>query len=159
MPSFPIRGPQLTHPGRNYHHILSTFALASLQASPASRYRRSHRGRSPRAFSDGTHSRLHQDNLPGRIDADSDPCRQPRFSVVPLPGRSLVQNWRIALSVGALGMVLPFGLGAAVAYGLYHQFRTESGLVPISFGTYLLFIGVAMAITVSSNEIRPVFQS
>ncbi|KAI4241349.1 MAG: hypothetical protein LQ352_007469 [Teloschistes flavicans] len=61
--------------------------------------------------------------------------------------RLLVSNWRIALSVGAAGMALPFGLGCAIAYGLYHQFRTESGLVPISFGTYMLFVGVAMAIT------------
>ena len=45
-------------------------------------------------------------------------------------------------------MALPFGLGCAIAYGLYHQFRDEKGLVPISIGTYLLFIGVAMAITV-----------
>ena len=62
--------------------------------------------------------------------------------------RLLIRNWRIALSVGAAGMVLPFGLGCAIAYGLYHQFRDDKGLVPISLGTYLLFIGVAMAITV-----------
>lgn len=61
--------------------------------------------------------------------------------------RLLVRNWRIALSVGAAGMALPFGLGCAIAYGLYHQFRDDKGLVPISLGTYLLFIGVAMAIT------------
>ena len=62
--------------------------------------------------------------------------------------RLLVSNWRIALSVGAAGMALPFGLGWAIAYGLYHQFREESNIVPISFGTYALFVGVAMAITV-----------
>ena len=62
--------------------------------------------------------------------------------------RLLMGNWRIALSVGAAGMALPFGLGLAIAYGLYHQFRDDSGLVPISFGTYMLFVGVAMAITV-----------
>ncbi len=62
--------------------------------------------------------------------------------------RLLVGNWRIALSVGAAGMVLPFGLGLAIAYGLYHQFREDSGLIPINFGTYMLFVGVAMAITV-----------
>ncbi|KAL8736536.1 MAG: hypothetical protein Q9181_002407 [Wetmoreana brouardii] len=61
--------------------------------------------------------------------------------------RLLLSNWRIALSVGAAGMALPFGLGCAIAYGLYHQFREDAGLVPISFGTYMLFIGVAMAIT------------
>lgn len=62
--------------------------------------------------------------------------------------RFLVSNWRIALSVGALGMAIPFGLGAGIAYGLYHEFRDDPGLAPISFGVYLLFIGVAMAITV-----------
>lgn len=63
--------------------------------------------------------------------------------------RLLVSNWRIALMVGAAGMALPFGLGCAIAYGLYHQFRNDPGLVPIGFGTYMLFVGVAMAITVS----------
>lgn len=56
-------------------------------------------------------------------------------------------NWRVALSVGFAGMALPFGLGFAIAYGLYNEFRTESGLKDISFGTYGLFIGTAMAIT------------
>lgn len=62
--------------------------------------------------------------------------------------RFLMSNWRVALSVGAAGMALPFGLGCAIAVGLYNQFKDEPGLVPISFGTYTLFIGVAMAITV-----------
>lgn len=62
--------------------------------------------------------------------------------------RFLVSNWRVALSVGAGGMALPFGLGAALSWGLYHQFATEPGTVPVGFGVYMLFIGVAMAITV-----------
>lgn len=61
--------------------------------------------------------------------------------------RFMASNWRVAVSVGAAGMLLPFGLGCGIAYGLYHQFREESGIAPISFGTYLLFIGIAMAIT------------
>ncbi|KAF2771038.1 hypothetical protein EJ03DRAFT_325837 [Teratosphaeria nubilosa] len=61
--------------------------------------------------------------------------------------RYFVSNWRVALSVGTLGMALPFGLGWAVAYGLYHQFHGEAGTTPIQFATYALFIGVAMAIT------------
>ncbi len=64
-----------------------------------------------------------------------------------------MKNWKISLSVGAAGMALPFGLGCAVAYGLYHEFREEAGLVPISFGTYMLFVGVAMAITVSQDHL------
>ncbi|CEN62205.1 Putative Potassium ion/proton antiporter (Eurofung) [Aspergillus calidoustus] len=61
--------------------------------------------------------------------------------------RFLVSNWRIAGSVSAAGMILPFGLGGAVSYGLYHEFRDEPGIKHIEFGTYLLFIGIAMAIT------------
>ncbi|KAI9376794.1 Sodium/hydrogen exchanger family-domain-containing protein [Aspergillus egyptiacus] len=61
--------------------------------------------------------------------------------------RFLVSNWRVACSVSATGMILPFGLGAAVSYGLYHEFRDDEGIKPINFGTYLLFIGIAMAIT------------
>lgn len=44
-------------------------------------------------------------------------------------------------------MALPFGLGCAIAYGLYNEFRDEPGTEPVAFGTYVLFIGVAMAIT------------
>jgi Kef-type K+ transport system membrane component KefB len=62
--------------------------------------------------------------------------------------RFLMSNWRPALSVGALGMAFPFGLGCAISWGLYHEFRDEPGTVPIGLGTYMLFIGVAMAITV-----------
>lgn len=62
--------------------------------------------------------------------------------------RYLASNWRVAVSVGLAGMAIPFGLGCAVAWGLYNQFKDEPGTVAISFGTYMLFIGVAMAITV-----------
>jgi Kef-type K+ transport system membrane component KefB len=61
--------------------------------------------------------------------------------------RLFMSNWRIALSVGLAGMLLPFGLGCAIAYGLYHQFRLDAGIVPISFGVYMLFIGTALSIT------------
>ena len=66
--------------------------------------------------------------------------------------RFLASNWRIALSVGAGGMALPFGLGCAIAYGLFHEFHGEAGTKPINFGVYMLFIGVAMAITVSQRS-------
>ena len=65
--------------------------------------------------------------------------------------RLLLSNWGIALGVGAAGMMLPFGLGCGIAYGLYHQFRNDEGLQPVSFGKYMLFVGVAMAITVSTG--------
>jgi len=61
--------------------------------------------------------------------------------------RMFISNWRVALSVGLAGMALPFGLGCAIAYGLYHQFRNDDGIVEISFGVYMLFIGTALSIT------------
>jgi len=69
--------------------------------------------------------------------------------------RYLASNWRIAASVGLAGMAIPFGLGCAISYGLYHSFREDSGLKPISFGTYMLFIAIAMAITVSHTLTTP----
>lgn len=62
--------------------------------------------------------------------------------------RWLVSNWRPAVSVGLAGMALPFGLGCALAWGLYNEFSDEPNIVPIEFGTFMLFVGVAMAITV-----------
>jgi hypothetical protein len=64
--------------------------------------------------------------------------------------RYLISNWRSAVSVGLAGMALPFGLGCAIAWGLYQEFSDEPDTVHIDFGVYLLFIGVAMAITVST---------
>ncbi|KAF2270929.1 K(+)/H(+) antiporter-like protein 1 [Lojkania enalia] len=61
--------------------------------------------------------------------------------------RIAINNWKVALSVGVAGMALPFGLGCAIAVGLYNQFRDDSGLVDIDFGIFMLFVGVAMAIT------------
>lgn len=101
--------------------------------------------------------------IPGFTDAIFPPASLPVFNLAANLGlilflflvglevdlRYLLSNWRIALSVGALGMVVPFGLGAAIAWGLYNQFRTDEGIAHIDFGIYLLFIGIAMAITVS----------
>lgn len=61
--------------------------------------------------------------------------------------RYFFSNWRIALSVSAAGMVVPFSLGAAISHGLYMQFKDEPGTEYIAYGTYLLFIGIAMSIT------------
>lgn len=57
------------------------------------------------------------------------------------------QNAKVALYVGMAGMLLPFGLGYAIAWGLYHEFRVDSGLQDISFGIYGLFVGTALSIT------------
>ncbi|KAF4980527.1 hypothetical protein FZEAL_3462 [Fusarium zealandicum] len=56
-------------------------------------------------------------------------------------------NWRIALSVGLASMILPFGLGVAVAWGLYKEFGSEGTMENLGFGTFALFIGTALAIT------------
>ncbi|KAI9931416.1 K(+)/H(+) antiporter [Aspergillus wentii] len=99
--------------------------------------------------------------IPGFTDAIFPPASIPNLTLVANLGlvlflflvgletdlRFLVSNWRVALSVSAAGMILPFGLGSAISYGLYHNFRDDPGLVHIDFGTYLLFIGIAMAIT------------
>jgi Kef-type K+ transport system membrane component KefB len=61
--------------------------------------------------------------------------------------RMFMSNWRIALSVGVAGMLLPFGLGFAIAKGIYDHYHGSVGTVPISFGVFALFIGTAMAIT------------
>ncbi|KAL1889466.1 hypothetical protein Cpir12675_005774 [Ceratocystis pirilliformis] len=61
--------------------------------------------------------------------------------------RKFRQNWRLAAGVGVASMLLPFGLGVAIAWGLFHEFRSGTNLEDIGFGTYALFIGTALAIT------------
>ncbi|KAF2501851.1 hypothetical protein BU16DRAFT_556321 [Lophium mytilinum] len=100
-------------------------------------------------------------HIPGFTDAIFPKAAMPNLSLVANLGlvlflflvglevdlRFLVSNWRVALSVGLAGMALPFGLGCAIAWGLYNQFKDEPGTKPIDFGVFMLFIGVAMAIT------------
>lgn len=58
----------------------------------------------------------------------------------------LRENLKPALAVAFLGMALPFGLGCALAVGLYGHFqKAEEG--GGRFGVYALFIGLALAIT------------
>jgi len=59
------------------------------------------------------------------------------------------KNWKVALSVGLAGMILPFGLGGALSYGLYHEFRNDDNVVDLNFGVYLLFIGTALSVSSS----------
>lgn len=63
--------------------------------------------------------------------------------------RFLLTTWKVALNVGVASMAIPFGLGCAIAVGLYNEFKDEPGTVQIEFPIFMLFIGVAMAITVS----------
>ncbi|CAO0792183.1 unnamed protein product [Mucor circinelloides] len=53
------------------------------------------------------------------------------------------QDWHKSMVIAVAGMALPFGLGAAVSVGLYRL----QGDYSINFGSFLLFLGVAMSIT------------
>ncbi|RUS17961.1 Sodium/hydrogen exchanger family-domain-containing protein [Endogone sp. FLAS-F59071] len=55
------------------------------------------------------------------------------------------QGTRRILSIAVCGMALPFALGVAVSYGLYNLESNKS----VPFGSFVLFLGVAMAITAS----------
>ncbi|CAM0142912.1 K(+)/H(+) antiporter [Umbelopsis sp. WA50703] len=57
--------------------------------------------------------------------------------------RLIKQDMRKSLTVGIMGMALPFAMGVAVSYGLYRLQDDDT----IPFGSYLLFLGVAMSIT------------
>ncbi|KAI1437130.1 K+/H+ antiporter 1 [Xylaria sp. CBS 124048] len=60
--------------------------------------------------------------------------------------RLFASNWRVALSVSLAGLSLPFGLGYAIAWGIFHQFQddiTEN----VNFGVFGLFVGTALGIT------------
>ncbi|ORY24227.1 Sodium/hydrogen exchanger family-domain-containing protein [Naematelia encephala] len=54
------------------------------------------------------------------------------------------RNGRNAALISLAGMVLPFGLGAAIAVPVYNNFVNSE---KVTFGHFLLFVGVAMAIT------------
>ncbi|KAF2621108.1 hypothetical protein BU25DRAFT_300568, partial [Macroventuria anomochaeta] len=57
-----------------------------------------------------------------------------------------VRNWRTAISVASLDMAILFGLGYALAYGLYNQFHNEPNIVNINLATFGLFVAIAIAI-------------
>lgn len=59
--------------------------------------------------------------------------------------RIILRNSRAAFTVSILGMILPFGLGAAIAVGIYNTFT--AGASQPSFGIFLLFMGVSFSIT------------
>lgn len=57
----------------------------------------------------------------------------------------LKRNLKPALMVSLMGMLVPFGLGCAVAIGMFEHFQdgNQEGL-----GVFVLFIGLALCITV-----------
>ncbi|KAG0031666.1 K(+)/H(+) antiporter [Podila clonocystis] len=56
----------------------------------------------------------------------------------------VVKRAKFALGISFAGMVLPLGVGAAVSYVLYEELGPDTN---VGFGQFLLFCGVAMAIT------------
>ncbi|KAJ1658043.1 K(+)/H(+) antiporter [Dispira simplex] len=57
---------------------------------------------------------------------------------------SLRKNIHRSLAISGAGMVIPFGLGVGVAYALYNLLGTNHD---VTFTSFMLFIGVDMAIT------------
>ena len=99
-------------------------------------------------------------HIPGYTDAIFPPESIPQLTLianiglvlylflvgVELDPRMVLKQAKLSISISAVGMALPFGLGVAVSYGLY---QINHPGVPIAFGTFLLFMGVAISITVS----------
>lgn len=62
----------------------------------------------------------------------------------------LKKHWKIAASVGVGSIIVPFGLGYAVAVGLYRDFivpHEQDSDHKTSFGVFGLFIGIAISVT------------
>ena len=51
--------------------------------------------------------------------------------------RVFFSNWKVAVSVAAVGMTFPFALGCVIAHGLYHQFLHDEDTIPIAYGTFV----------------------
>jgi Kef-type K+ transport system membrane component KefB len=64
--------------------------------------------------------------------------------------RMFGSNWKASLSVCIAAMLLPFGLGFAIALGLFNQFDEHGTPLGINFGVYGFFIGTAMSTTAFS---------
>ncbi|KAJ8106922.1 hypothetical protein ONZ43_g6898 [Nemania bipapillata] len=60
--------------------------------------------------------------------------------------RLFISNWRVAVGVSLAGLLLPFGLGYAIAWGIYNQFKEEI-TNNVNFGIFGLFVGTALGIT------------
>lgn len=57
--------------------------------------------------------------------------------------RLMKRNARAAMSISAAGLILPFGLGAALAVPLYNEFVSDT----VNRGYFILFVAVAIGIT------------
>lgn len=57
--------------------------------------------------------------------------------------RLMKRNTKSAFFISALGLIVPLGLGAAIAVPLYHTFSSDT----VNFGYFILFVAVAVGIT------------
>ena len=57
--------------------------------------------------------------------------------------RLLKRNSKSAALISALGLIVPLGLGSAIAVPLYHTFIPDT----VNFGYFILFVAVAVGIT------------
>ncbi|RWA14792.1 hypothetical protein EKO27_g274 [Xylaria grammica] len=60
--------------------------------------------------------------------------------------RLFISNWRVATGVSLAGLLFPFGLGYAIAWGIFNQFEDEI-TNNVNFGIFGLFVGTALGIT------------
>ncbi|KAI0421439.1 K+ homeostasis protein Kha1 [Xylaria grammica] len=60
--------------------------------------------------------------------------------------RLFISNWRVATGVSLAGLLFPFGLGYAIAWGIFNQFEDEI-TNNVNFGVFGLFVGTALGIT------------
>jgi Kef-type K+ transport system membrane component KefB len=60
--------------------------------------------------------------------------------------------WKAAVLVSAAGLIIPFGAGAGIAAAIYREFvNTEE----VTYGHFLLFVGVAGTLCPSHNSSNP----
>jgi Kef-type K+ transport system membrane component KefB len=64
-----------------------------------------------------------------------------------LDPRMLKKSAKKALAVSISGMVLPLAMGAASGYMMYELLLTTEERSKVAFGTFLLFLGIALAVT------------
>jgi Kef-type K+ transport system membrane component KefB len=63
--------------------------------------------------------------------------------------RMLRRNVKSSLSVSIAGLVVPLSLGAALAVPLYHEFVDPK----VNYGYFILFVAVAIGITVRNHGV------
>lgn len=57
--------------------------------------------------------------------------------------RVMRRNARASIAISLAGLIVPLGLGAALAVPIYHNFIDQS----VNFGYFILFVAVAVGIT------------